>query len=340
MAESVTKDITILFVDDDPLFLDILKISMELLHYNVIYSSSAKEALLLMEKHNIHIVVTDIHMPEMNGFDLLNIIKQQYPYTPVVALTSENDLKSAIDFMQQGGSNYIKKHSDQEELEMALDSAVKHWSVLNELRLSNETLQKRNSALKKSIRKLRETYFQLKKAKELAESAAKAKSKLLSNMSHELRTPLHGIISYVNFLKNDSQLTIKQKEKLDIISRCSDTMLTLIHDSLLKMEELPITLKDQSRNHQLSKNDSDIQRQIQLEIDEEDIKKIGQSQSIEKLYHMVQEGNIESINQWCIQMQKNDSAFRSLSTIIIQLAKTYQISKIESILYQYFFKKK
>jgi len=340
MAETIPPNITILFVDDDPVFIEILQASMAHLNYEVILSYSAKEALAILEKQPVHIVVTDIRMPEMNGFDLLRIIKKQYPYTPVVALTSDDDLKSATEFMRQGGSNYIKKYSDQEELEMALNSAIKHWSILDELRMSNETLQKRNKTLKKSIAKQRETFIQLKEAKELAVSAAKAKSELLANLSHELRTPLHGIGSYVQFLKNDNQLNASQKEKLNIIHQCSETMLKLIDNSLSQLENIPITLEDQSQKNDSKTSATLIQDNEQATIDLKDIKKIGMTQPIQELYYMVQQGDIENIKEWCHKMKNHDdSVYDSFASTIFQLAETFQLSKIESILYQNFFKK-
>jgi DNA-binding NarL/FixJ family response regulator len=340
MAEKNPPNITILFVDDDPLFIEILKVSMMALEYNVIYSYSAKEALSIMEKQSVHIVVTDIRMPEMNGFELLRIIKQKYPHTPVVALTSDDDLKNATEFMRQGGSNYLKKSSDHEELDMVLNSAIKHWSLLDELRLSNQTLEKKNKALKKTVLKQRETFFQLKKAKELAESAAQAKSELLAKLSHELRTPLHGISSYINFLQNDTCLNTGQKEKLDIIYQCSETMGTLIDNSLSKLENIPVTLEDQFQKDAVEASDAfeqDITQQIKMNL--KDIQKIGISQSIKDLYFMIQEGDIESVKKWCVSMKNHDDkVYDAFARHIFQLVSTFQLSKIESILYQNFFK--
>jgi DNA-binding NarL/FixJ family response regulator len=339
MAEKIHQNITILFVDDDPVFIEILKVSMMDLDYDVIYSYSAQEALSIMEKQSVHVVVTDIRMPEMNGFELLRIIKQKYPHTPVVALTSDDDLKNATEFMRQGGSNYLKKSSDHDELDMVLNSAIKHWSLLDELRLSNQTLEKNNKALKNTVLKQRETYFQLKKAKALAESAAQAKSELLANLSHELRTPLHGITSYVNFLRNDTGLNSSQKEKLDIISQCSETMGALIDNSLSKLENIPVTLDDQFQKNASEATDALEQDIMHIIMDLKDIKRIGISQPIQDLYFMVQEGDIENIKKWCAKMKNlEDNVYDAFARHIFQLVSTFQLSKIESILYQNFFK--
>jgi len=78
---------------------------------------------------------------------------------------------------------------------------------------------------------LKSTEFELIKAKEKAESAAKMKTRFLSNMSHELRTPLNGIIGSSNLLLQEEYLPT-QKPQLDILKYSSDHMLRLINDIL------------------------------------------------------------------------------------------------------------
>ncbi len=84
---------------------------------------------------------------------------------------------------------------------------------------------------------LKSTEFELIKAKEKAESAAKMKTRFLSNMSHELRTPLNGIIGSSNLLLQENYLP-GQKPQLDILKYSSEHMLTLVNDILdhTKME--------------------------------------------------------------------------------------------------------
>jgi PAS domain S-box-containing protein len=73
---------------------------------------------------------------------------------------------------------------------------------------------------------------EMRKAKELADNANKAKSDFLASMSHELRTPLNGILGYAQILTRDPQLTGKQKSGVEVIQRSGDHLLTLINDIL------------------------------------------------------------------------------------------------------------
>jgi len=104
------------------------------------------------------------------------------------------------------------------------------------------------------ISEIKLTEFELMKAKQKAEEAAKAKSRFLSNMSHELRTPLNGIIGASNLLLHENYLE-GQRPQLDILKFSSEHMMLLINDILdynkieagkLELEEVPVNIRQVS----------------------------------------------------------------------------------------------
>ena len=109
---------------------------------------------------------------------------------------------------------------------VALDGFISDITSLKkaeeELRLSNDLLEM----------KVEERTAELKKAKDEAEAANKAKSLFLSKMSHEIRTPMNAILGFSQLLKRDPELTDSQDKYLTTINRSGEHLLALINDVL------------------------------------------------------------------------------------------------------------
>lgn len=90
----------------------------------------------------------------------------------------------------------------------------------------------------------------LKKDKELAEKAARAKEQFLANMSHEIRTPMNGIIGVIELMEQNTVLSAIQKEYLNTVKTSSNTLLNIINDILdfSKLEAGKMTLRPSTKN--------------------------------------------------------------------------------------------
>ena len=84
------RDMTILIVDDEPRIRDFVRMNLELEHYQVIEASNGQEALDALREHLPDLVVLDVKMPEMDGFETLRAIRE-VSTVPVIMLTVRQD---------------------------------------------------------------------------------------------------------------------------------------------------------------------------------------------------------------------------------------------------------
>jgi len=91
---------TVLFVDDDELILRSLERGLLDESYKKLFAKSGKEALEILRKKEVHVIVTDMWMPEMTGLELLRAARKEYPNITVMVLTGyelETELQDAAE---------------------------------------------------------------------------------------------------------------------------------------------------------------------------------------------------------------------------------------------------
>jgi DNA-binding NtrC family response regulator len=104
----------ILVVDDDPHFLDALVDTVSALGYKVEGTGDSDSALAALKREPASLVLADVSMPEMNGFDLLKLLKRHYPGMPVVIMTGHNLTEPAAAMIRERADAYLTKPFRQE----------------------------------------------------------------------------------------------------------------------------------------------------------------------------------------------------------------------------------
>ncbi len=108
---------TVLFVDDDERVLASLKRLLRTEPYRALFAQSGQAALDLMERESIHVIVTDLGMPGIDGLELLKHVEQKYPESIRLVLSGLDDRASIIDAINRGNVyRYILKPWDNTEL--------------------------------------------------------------------------------------------------------------------------------------------------------------------------------------------------------------------------------
>jgi DNA-binding NtrC family response regulator len=122
----------ILVVDDEPLQRDIMKTILEGEGYLVETASSGAEALALMKKTPVDLVLTDLKMTGMDGIELLSAIPRGAVPPPVIIVTAHGTIDSAIEAVRNGAFDYLTKPLDKARILLAVRKASERVAILNE----------------------------------------------------------------------------------------------------------------------------------------------------------------------------------------------------------------
>jgi DNA-binding NtrC family response regulator len=113
---------TILVVDDDEGMRDTLTAALKR-DYRVLRAATGESALQLMEKEDVDLMLLDVRLPGINGFEVLRIAKENYPYVEVIVISAIKELDAAIEAMRHGAYHYISKDFDLEGMRTLVANA-------------------------------------------------------------------------------------------------------------------------------------------------------------------------------------------------------------------------
>jgi CheY-like chemotaxis protein len=219
--ESHLEKFNILIVDDRRENLITLESIIRSDELNIIKAISGNEALAAMLEYDISLVLLDVNMPGMDGFETAELMRgsERTKSIPIIFITATyRQPKQIFRGYETGAVDYLYKPLDRKILQNKIRAYIDFF--------------KQKYALQVTTRQLQKTIEELDMAKRVAEEATIAKSSFLASMSHEIRTPLNGIIGMTDLILMDKDIPEQYYEHLTDIKQSSESLLEIINEIL------------------------------------------------------------------------------------------------------------
>lgn len=227
-----TKEHRILVVDDEPINQKVLANHLGLQGYEVVPALNGIDALNALEKQRFDLVVLDVMMPEMSGYEVCERLRESFNMfeLPVLMLTAKNQIGDFVRGLEAGANDYLTKPFDKRELLARVRTMISlREAVAAALTRAAELEQE-----KTRVAKLRGDAEGLAREADEARRISREKEDLLATMSHEIRTPLNAIIGYSEILHEDMEMEEQKEFVPDVLKIQSSAkhLLALINNIL------------------------------------------------------------------------------------------------------------
>jgi len=117
----------ILIVDDSASIRNLVEFTLKNAGFTVISASNGKEALSLFDGRNIHLLLTDLHMPVMTGMELISEVRkmEEYKYLPILFLTTETQISIKQEAKKLGATGWIVKPFNEQKLIASIRKVIR-----------------------------------------------------------------------------------------------------------------------------------------------------------------------------------------------------------------------
>jgi two-component system, sensor histidine kinase and response regulator len=199
---------TVLIVDDNLNNVKIIALTLRSLNFKLVIATNGMTAVEMVEKTKPDLVLLDVMMPEMDGYETCRIIKSKKENTnlPIIFLTALTDKENTVKGFEVGGVDYITKPFNKEEL---ISRVITHL----ELKFTRDKLEQTTVYLT---------------------SLNTVKDKMFSVIGHDLRSPLGSVKMTLEFLTESFEELSKDelKSTFDILQKTTDEVFSLLENLL------------------------------------------------------------------------------------------------------------
>ncbi|TLX74051.1 hybrid sensor histidine kinase/response regulator [Labilibacter sediminis] len=213
----------ILIVDDNPKNIQLLGNILNDSNYEVEIALGGNETIEWLEEEPFDLLLLDVMMPEINGFEVCKIIrsKAKFDLMPIIYISAKTDKESMVYGFEVGGQDFISKPFDTSELLARVNTHI-------ELKKSKEGLIKINNELEKKVAERTE---ELQKSNDELKRITETKDKFLSFLGNEITCPLKSINQVIHTIKRSAEsarlsemITLLESsvDKLDLITNMAN----------------------------------------------------------------------------------------------------------------------
>lgn len=209
----------ILIVDDRPEGLLTLEAVLGSENYNLVRANSGREALTRLAEQDFALIILDVQMPELDGFQTATLIKNQPKLhsIPIIFVTAISKDERFVDLgYNVGAVDYLFKPFEPRILQAKV-------SVFVELYRKNQQILEQAELLRQNDIKERN--------RQVAIRAAEIKAQFFASMSHDIRTPMNMIIGMIDLLSR-TRLSEEQSNFVQMLNKASENLLSLVNNVL------------------------------------------------------------------------------------------------------------
>ena|SRR5579883_453151 len=208
MTSEIAGRCRILVIDDDPTSVDIVRRVLGRAGFHMIDSTSEPAiAVTLLREVRPHVVLLDLHMPDMDGFAVLDLLKDEARRVgcSVIILTAETAREVQLSALHRGASDFVTKPFDAPILAARVTAAAEMRELERRHRDRSgrllEEVAARATRLQEALDALTQEETELKRSLERAEAQSRGRAEILAELAHELRTPLNAIAGFSDLMR-------------------------------------------------------------------------------------------------------------------------------------------